>query len=351
MILKNANDRIHGLPRPECPLCASAGILLYADLNDRLFGTPGTWNIKKCSNPDCKMIWIDPLPSEDELAQAYKQYYTHKDVMSVSRNMLKILYNLIKQNYFALKYGYSHNLPAHWLKFLGLLIYLHPLQRAAIDQDVMYLSSKIKGNLLDVGCGGGQRLRLMQDFGWSAEGVDIDPAAVECARKQGLNVRLGKLEDQGYPENHFDAITMSHMIEHVYEPLTLLAECYRILKPGGKLVLVTPNAESWAHHLFRNAWVHLDPPRHIYVFCSQTLQRFVEKALFKKIRIFTTLRWNDITFSGSKTIRQSGKFLIYDMQTRMTRIWAAGMELLEFLIVKVKPSRGEEIVLIAEKAV
>ena len=202
------------------------------------------------------------------------------------------------------------------------------MQKAALDLTAMYLRPKPNASLLDVGCGSGKRMQLLRDLGWSVEGVDNDLQAIGQAQNKGLNVRLGNLEEQEYSDNRFDAITMSHVIEHVHQPLSLLQECHRILKPGGKLVVVTPNAESWGHRLFKDAWVHLDPPRHLHLYSSKTLRKLVGKVYFGNIKTFTTLHWHDITFQGSKSVGQTGRYIIDGSQTWNTNIWARSMEFL-----------------------
>jgi len=59
----------------------------------------------------------------------------------------------------------------------------------------------------------------MRSLGWQVEGVEVDPAAVRQARAMGLEVRQRYLEDQDYPEDSFDAITLKHVIEHIHEPI------------------------------------------------------------------------------------------------------------------------------------
>jgi 2-polyprenyl-3-methyl-5-hydroxy-6-metoxy-1,4-benzoquinol methylase len=121
------------------------------------------------------------------------------------------------------------------------LAYLNPIRRANFDLNVFCLRAKPHGRLLEVGCGSGMILKSMQKLGWQVEGVDFDPAAVEAARKRGLDVHLGTLSEQEFRANSFDAIIMGHCIEHVPDPINLLRECYRILEPGGRLVVITPN--------------------------------------------------------------------------------------------------------------
>lgn len=96
-------------------------------------------------------------------------------------------------------------------------------------------------------------------------GVEPDQEAVRIAREQfRLEIFQGTLEEARFPDDNFDAITLNHVIEHVTDPISLLTECRRILKPVGKLVVVTPNIWSPGARLFGKAcevgnlqWDHL----------------------------------------------------------------------------------------------
>jgi len=239
---------------PDCYVCQTKGEPLYEDLEDRLYGVKGKWNLKKCPNHECGLIWLDPMPFVEDICKAYLNYYTHQD-MNEERNRLRTrFFRFVKEGYWAKKYGYLNNSVRDWKKVLGNLIYLHPLRHAEIDMMVRYLPAQ-RGRFLDVGCGSAKWLEFMQNLGWLVEGIDFDHYAVDIAKKKGLPVHFGNLETQNYPDNHFDAITMNHVIEHVHQPLSLLLECNRILKPTGSIVVI-PNGESWGHSLFKSAWFH-----------------------------------------------------------------------------------------------
>lgn len=344
----HTNNKIRTHTCPDCYICRTKGRPLYQDLEDRLFGVQGKWNLKKCPSPDCGLIWLDPMPLEEDIGKAYVNYYTHQDT-NEDRNRLRTrLFCFVKEGYWAKKYGYFNDSVRGWKILLSNLIYLHPLRHAEIDMMVRYLPAQ-SGRLLDVGCGNGEWLEFMQTLGWLVEGIDFDNYAVDIAKNKGLPVHFGTLETQNYPDNHFDAITMKHVIEHVHQPLRLLLECKRVLKPGGSLVVVSPNSESYGHSLFKSAWFHLDPPRHLCIFGSQSLRRVVEKADFKNIAISTTIRWYDTTFIRSKCIYYKGQCFVNSRQPRTTRLWARGMQFTESAILRLKPDIGEELILIAEK--
>ncbi len=127
----------------------------------------------------------------------------------------------------------------------------------------------------------------MRDLGWRVQGVDFDPDAAALARGKGLNVVVGTIESQGYTADSFDAVTLNHVIEHVPNPLGLLRECHRILKPGGRLFLATPNSRSLGHRIFKQSWRGLEPPRHLQVFTPSALRRLLLEVGFVGVCVQT----------------------------------------------------------------
>jgi ubiquinone/menaquinone biosynthesis C-methylase UbiE len=202
---------------------------------------------------------------------------------------------------------------------------------------------------LDVGCGSGIQLERMQALGWEVEGVDVDAAAVENARRKGLKIHLGDLEGCKFPDDSFDAVTMSHLIEHVEDPQRLLRECHRILKPSGRLVLVTPNAQSWGHRIFRDRWRGLEVPRHIFVFTVSTLRHLAGSADFRTVDASTTIRGAAWMFFASRCLRQRGQFASGQRPAISVWLWAEAMRFVEWAMLRAGLNVGEEILLIAHK--
>ena len=336
-------------PRPDCYLCGAQGGVLYENLKDRLFGVPGEWTLKKCPNLECRLIWLDPMPLEEDIWKAYRTYYTHQSAAHGKSSGLKKLYQSVKEGYWASQYGYRKNATPRWKKLMGSLIHLEPGRRASLDFGVMYLPYLPNGKLLEVGCGSGDMLKTMQDLGWETEGVDFDPKAVEQARSKGLTVRLGTLEQQSHPDDYFDAVIMSHLIEHVHKPLEVLRECERILKPGGKLIVVTPNTKAYGHRRFSRFWLHLDPPRHLHIFTEASLESLAEKAKFSRITVSTIIRDANNTLVASHVIKQKGKYIFGGPQPAFLKLWAKGLQIFEWLVLQFSPYIGEELVLVAEK--
>lgn len=263
-------------PRPTCALCDSPGERLYSGLKDRLFGAPGEWSVSRCLNADCGLLWLDPFPVEDDLGKAYQTYYTHgggKQHKSLGRRILVSgLAVLVK-----------------------LITFLCGLARQKRNVANMHLDGMPPGRLLEIGCGDGAFLYKMKERGWIVEGLDFDGDAVRAAvSNYGVQARTERLEDMDYASESFDAITMHHVIEHVFDPVGLLREIHRLLKPGGRLVAVTPNVNSWGHERFRENWRGLEPPRHVRIFSRHALASATAAAGFQQSWVYSTAAnaWN-----------------------------------------------------------
>lgn len=344
----SAPTEIAAAPCPTCYVCGSAGGKLYEGMQDRLFDAPGFWDLKKCTHPKCGLIWLDPMPTKEDIGKAYSSYYTHGgDVLG--KSWLNKLSDSAVEGYLAVRYEYSRlNLPLR-KKILGLLLFLHPGRKADADFSVMWLKSIPGGRLLEVGSGSGVMLKHLQELGWDVQGVDFDPWAVKTAKEKGVKVNLGSLEEQDFPEASFDAVIMSHLIEHVHDPVSLLAASRRVLKAGGKLTVVTPNNRSLWHKLFGHHWMSLDPPRHLNLFSVDALRTLTERAGFQKIEVRTVIRDANGIFVGSRSIKRTGRHDMERIQPLMMRIYSRWAQIFEWIAQIFFPESGEDILLIAEK--
>ena len=108
-------------------------------------------------------------------------------------------------------------------------------------------------SLLDVGCGSGVFLQLVRErhpeCSWMA-GIERDEKQVEVARKRGFDCRPGRIDVEfPFADGSFDMVFAGEIIEHVADPDYLLCEIRRVLKPGGYLLLTTPNLVCWYNRL------------------------------------------------------------------------------------------------------
>jgi SAM-dependent methyltransferase len=233
-----------------------------------------------------------------------------------------------------------------------------PGRLAGIEQarkrlDSMFLAQSAPGALLDVGCGDGSFLVRMKSRGWDVAGVDFDAKAIATAkRKHGLNLHHGDLAQVNFPGDKFDAITLNHVIEHVPLPLDLLAECRRILKPGGRLIVVTPNSVSMGHQWFGRHWKGLDPPRHLHIFSPGNLAGSARRAGFHILRADSTAAHADIIAGASYSIRDHPKCRVpaQPAPNLPRTLKALLFQFREQVQVRKGVEAGEEVVLICAKA-
>lgn len=320
------DNNINTIPNKECYLCGSEGSTLYKNLSDNLFGVSGKWHLNICNNSACQLVWLDPMPKSDELIKIYKNYYTHIHDETTNNGILS-----------RLDYALYRRINLLLSKVSGMSIERNKTKHLFLQDN------NLKGSLLDVGCGNGHWLNYMRNLGWQVQGTDFDPVAAEQARNNyGLNVQIGELADIAYPDHSFDAITLKHVIEHHPDPVNLLAECLRILKPNGKLVVITPNTQSWGHKYYGSYWRGLEPPRHLHLFSPKNLKHTAQKAGFKQIKTFSTAAGAEYILEDSQTIKQS-KSTKFNL---ISKSWI--LQYYELWKLRKHPELGEEAVLLAQ---
>lgn len=138
------------------------------------------------------------------------------------------------------------------------------------------------GSVLDVGCGNGGFLINMKKLGFQVQGTEWTAhSAARVGAEHGIAIHAGDLLDLNLSGQSFDLITMWHVLEHVQRPYETLRRIHELLKPGGGVMLAVPNAESRQARNFGTAWLHYDPPRHLFDFGCSSLDRLLNIAKFK----------------------------------------------------------------------
>lgn len=232
-----------------CPECGGAMALLHADLFDTRFGIDRRLDARRCV--DCGWAMSDPVPSAEELTELYKDHYNFAGAKTGR-------YDDLRDKFFAS--------PAYglWTK---------------IDSDISFHTRRGRGRLLEIGCNEGRNLGFYQRSGFTAEGQEINPAAVEVARSRGFTVHEGQI-DAVRPDHTFDVVVLSQVLEHALDPVAMLKEAHRLLAPGGEVWVSCPNIESWSARLFGRYWINWHVPFHITHFDCQSLARTAERVGF-----------------------------------------------------------------------
>lgn len=150
------------------------------------------------------------------------------------------------------------------------------------------------GRFLDVGCGLGYFIDGIrrESPAWEVYGVELTSHAVEYARRElNLDVRQGLLAEAGFPESHFDYVQIRNVLEHVTDPLALLRECRRVLKPSGTLHLFVPNGVVDSLNLVKYERETGEPglsrSGHLFFFPRRSLMRAFEATGFRVERART----------------------------------------------------------------
>lgn len=299
------NDGIKVEEIENCLLCGAKGFPFHQDMHDQMSNAPGTWGFLNCSK--CGLLWLNPLPDINDIERLYTlTYCTH--TLNEQKPILAPLRSKIDYTILSEAFGYEL-IEKRGLRWAGKVFSLIVPYKDVIGAEIMWLNGRQKGKLLDVGCGSGRFLAKMRELGWDVAGVEPDKTAATIAKEHfKLPVHTGRLDEINLPADLFQAVAVRHVIEHVHNPVGLLRECYRLLAPGGVLVILTPNARSLGHNLFSRNWSELDPPRHLFLFSAEALISAAKLAdLPAPELVRSTARAARWTWTPSVAIRSTGK--------------------------------------------
>lgn len=250
-----------------CPLCGEFNArprIEAADASPNTDEPSLTFLVVRCQH--CHLNYTNPRPAPDEMGRFYPADY------KPHRRPRKLRQAKISSRWFGRKCPERK----------GVLPWTGP------------------GRLLDFGCGSGSFLKRMADQGWDVVGLDAAVGAVRQVQEElGLTGLVGTLPHPDLQPGSFELVTMWHSIEHVHDPVGILREAYRLLVPGGKIVIACPNIESWAFERFGANWFGLDVPRHLTHFTPTTLGLALQTAGFR-IETRRTIRHSDWLRSSAK---------------------------------------------------
>lgn len=246
-----------GLEYVNCDLCRKNKYTNLFKARDYRFGRKEEYSVVKCNN--CGLIYINPRPTAESMLRFYEEDYTPVD-------NLQILPKLETKRW-------KTSLRKFW----------HRINGQYIDEIV----SKAEGKVLDVGCGNGHLLLPLKHKGCEVYGVETNPKSVNVCNELGLKVFYGTLEKAEFPDEFFDMVVMSQVLEHLPSPKASLRETFRILKPEGKVFIYCPNAGSYLRKIFGKYWHGWHIPFHLFAFTQQTIKKLAESAGFKIENVFT----------------------------------------------------------------
>lgn len=218
----------------QCPLCGSSQFSQYLTCTDYT-ATNEDFNLQQCVT--CKFILTNPRPDSESLSR----YYDSEEYIS------------------------------HSGRSTGLItaLYLQARKRTIKWKRKLVSRYKPVGSILDFGCGTGQVLNEFRINGWTISGVEPSPNARQLAANlTGTNIASSTSDLE---HRQFDVITMWHVLEHIPNLNSQLAELKSMLNPGGFMLIAVPNNEAADAAHYRQFWAAWDVPRHLWHFTKETM--------------------------------------------------------------------------------
>jgi 2-polyprenyl-3-methyl-5-hydroxy-6-metoxy-1,4-benzoquinol methylase len=150
--------------------------------------------------------------------------------------------------------------------------------------------------VLDVGCSSGYLASRLVERGATVVGIDTDERAATEARAVCEQVLVGDVEtmELPFPDHSFDLVLCGDVIEHLRDPVAFLARMRPLLRPGGKLVLTTPNVANWAMRLglLAGRWRYTDrgilDRTHTHLFTKKSLEQALDRAGYRVVEFDVT---------------------------------------------------------------
>jgi len=255
----------------DCVLCGGTAAAPVWRTRDRAFGTPGIYAVVRCG--DCGLLYQRPRVRADRLGDCYPDEYPRHQEPS-PRSPLRGSPRRMRIARHALASALGYPAPVAGAG---------PVERWQAQRMARRLVWSCppwvgERRLLDVGCGSGSFLGVARDLGWRCAGIEMDAAAAEKARRFTSELFVGDVLAAPFASGSFDVVTAFHVVEHVPDPVAVLARMLDWTAPGGRVIVEVPNAGGIGAALFGGAWSSLELPRHLWHFTPETLSRLVSRA-------------------------------------------------------------------------
>ena len=253
----------------NCNLCGIDNIETLFYGKDRMFDLEGEFRVVRCTS--CGLIYLNPQPELEEIKLHYPEEYE--------------------------PYNPKEPLIVKWVK------------ERIIASDIRRIRELIggRGEILELGCAGGEYLAALRDRGgFRVKGVELSPYAAKKAREKGLDVSVGTLEEAGFEDESFDLVVARHVLEHLPDPCATLSEINRILKIDGNFLAIVPNAATFERTIFKDAWCGYEVPRHLFVFSRATLKEMFKKTNFELLSLRHSFVPNNWIMSLNFLLKKKG---------------------------------------------
>jgi len=236
-----------------CLICGSRRFATLFKASDRLYHTTSKeFAVVRCG--ECGLMRLDPHPAPEELRHYYPDNYWFSPDETTASRMEEAYRRLVLRDH---------------VRFVSRAL----------------ASSRARGPLLDVGCGGGLFLGMMRQRGFRVVGLDFSREAAAIAwRRQLAPAVCADMEQAPLRAASLAGITMFHVMEHLYDPRAYLTIAHGLLAEDGRLVVQVPNAASWQFRLLGRAWNGVDVPRHLFDFRGRDVEKLLDRCGFDVVR-------------------------------------------------------------------
>ncbi len=233
----------------RCPICNNLNHKKSYQLYDDRYGYSGVFNLYICDY--CKHGMLDLNLNDDEISNLYTKYYP--------RSLLNPV-----------------NIACHKDTDTNYKNWLYGKKSKAYK----WVPENVR--ILDIGCGFGETLDYHQRRGCDVYGVDLDENV--SVLKNKFRIKIGPFNSDGYQKDYFDYITIDQVLEHVQNPVHFLSDVVNVLKPGGIIVIATPNVGGWGRNIFKKKWIHWHIPYHCQFFTKASLRILASTCNLKIIK-------------------------------------------------------------------
>jgi SAM-dependent methyltransferase len=252
----------------DCPACGCPAFHPLFQATDRLFATTRKeFTVGECGG--CGLIRLHPWPTPEELGTYYPPNYWFAPEEGAADRLEELYRRIVLRDHLSFVLSAVEGLPP--------------------------------GPILDIGCGGALFGHLLRKSGHQCIGLDFShqAACVGWHRNQ-VPVAVGDFASAPFVPGTFRAITMFHVLEHLFDPTAYVTAVSEYLRPGGKLIVQVPNAASWQFLMFGPKWNGADVPRHLIDFRVKDIDNLLHYCGFEVLKHkHFSLRDNPAGFASS----------------------------------------------------
>ena len=281
-----------------CKLCNSNNTKLIK-VKEKFHGTFDEFNYIQCLA--CKSLIIKEIPKN--LSNYYpSNYYSFKDINPSTTKIRWTLVNSLKE--WTRKKYWQYIISKKPFNIIGFLIAIFKKQP---ENHLLKILGKAKlhsnSKVFDIGCGGGDLLKKLYGFGYSnVFGLDPNIQDSVYINKTKLVIKSDLIEYCEKTNKRYDLIMFNHSFEHIFNPDEVLVSIKKLSHEETFFIIRVPLADSYAFEHYKENWVQLDAPRHLYLFSKESMLSLLKKHGFETLEVIYDSK--ELQFLGSEQYKR-----------------------------------------------